>query len=357
MSAHRIHLLKPFLRILALFLLLLAVLSACAKENKPSGSVSTEETTDSQTLGTSTSETEHEHLFSEWQKTNTFTCLGEEIHIRTCTTCDATEESYQEVHIQNETVALDGKTVAFIGNSFIYYGNCVINGGQGSTDKGYFYQIARENGESVTVLDYVYGGKNLEYIYNNVLRSLPSASFSEVDYVFFSEAGENNASISSDLKNIMALFPQKTQFLYLCHSYTYQKNHGNIKNALSSMQNLGISVVNWGELVYDVWTGATKVPGATLSYNKETFVKNNSGVKNGSGSVVGSGSSGDSHHPNPLSGYLTAPNGHRLCFSIMNQGLRRVATGRDFQDRLCEALLTPADQPWPAQKKKKNSKR
>lgn len=58
-----------------------------------------------------------------------------------------------------------------------------------------------------------------------------------------------------------------------------------------------------------------------------------------------------------LSGYLTAPNGHRLCFSIMNQGLRRVATGRDFQDRLCEALLTPADQPWPAQKQKKNSKR
>lgn len=58
-----------------------------------------------------------------------------------------------------------------------------------------------------------------------------------------------------------------------------------------------------------------------------------------------------------LSGYLTAPNGHRLCFSIMNQGLRRVAIGRDFQDRVCEALLTPADQPWPAQKKKTNRKR
>ncbi len=39
-----------------------------------------------------------------------------------------------------------------------------------------------------------------------------------------------------------------------------------------------------------------------------------------------------------LSGYAMAPNGHLLCFAIMNQGLRRGADGRDFQDRVCRVL-------------------
>lgn len=39
-----------------------------------------------------------------------------------------------------------------------------------------------------------------------------------------------------------------------------------------------------------------------------------------------------------LSGYLTAANGNRLCFSIMNQGIRYTSTGRNFQDRVCKAL-------------------
>lgn len=39
-----------------------------------------------------------------------------------------------------------------------------------------------------------------------------------------------------------------------------------------------------------------------------------------------------------LSGYLTAANGNRICFSIMNQGIRHTSTGRNFQDSLCKAL-------------------
>ena len=39
-----------------------------------------------------------------------------------------------------------------------------------------------------------------------------------------------------------------------------------------------------------------------------------------------------------LSGYCTAANGHTLCFSIMNQGIRHTSTGRNFQDRVCRAL-------------------
>ena len=42
-----------------------------------------------------------------------------------------------------------------------------------------------------------------------------------------------------------------------------------------------------------------------------------------------------------LAGYCTAANGHKLCFSIINMGIRRSATGRRFQDRVCEALCRP----------------
>jgi len=42
-----------------------------------------------------------------------------------------------------------------------------------------------------------------------------------------------------------------------------------------------------------------------------------------------------------LAGYCTAPNGHRICFAIINQGVRRSAEGRSFQDRVCQALCQP----------------
>lgn len=42
-----------------------------------------------------------------------------------------------------------------------------------------------------------------------------------------------------------------------------------------------------------------------------------------------------------LAGYCTAANGHKLCFSIINMGLRHSSSGRRFQDRVCEALCRP----------------
>lgn len=42
-----------------------------------------------------------------------------------------------------------------------------------------------------------------------------------------------------------------------------------------------------------------------------------------------------------LAGYCTASNGHTLCFSIINMGIRHASSGRRFQDRVCEALCRP----------------
>lgn len=41
-----------------------------------------------------------------------------------------------------------------------------------------------------------------------------------------------------------------------------------------------------------------------------------------------------------LAGYCTSPNGHRLCFAVINSGIRRAAIGRAFQDRLCTAMCS-----------------
>lgn len=42
-----------------------------------------------------------------------------------------------------------------------------------------------------------------------------------------------------------------------------------------------------------------------------------------------------------LAGYCTAANGHVLCFSIINSGIRYKSSGRNFQDKICQALCKP----------------
>lgn len=39
-----------------------------------------------------------------------------------------------------------------------------------------------------------------------------------------------------------------------------------------------------------------------------------------------------------LAGYCTAANGHKICFSIVNQGILKASDGREFQNRICELL-------------------
>ncbi len=39
-----------------------------------------------------------------------------------------------------------------------------------------------------------------------------------------------------------------------------------------------------------------------------------------------------------LAGYCTASNGHLLCFSIINSGIRHTSSGRNFQDKVCQAM-------------------
>jgi hypothetical protein len=183
---------------------------------------------------------------------------------------------------------LNKKKVMFIGNSFIYYGYCVIEGDQGTPDLGYFHHLARVNGDDVTVYDYVWGGRNLNQLYEKYLPLDNKELFESIDCVFMSEAGENNRDLVGSVKRIMALFPEKTKFVYLCHTYTYQCHHARIMMGMSKLRKMGVTIVNWGGLAYDIWKGRVSVPGGKLSYNKDSFVVNKH----------------DWHHQNMLSGYI-----------------------------------------------------
>ena len=200
-------------------------------------------------------------------------------------------------------ISLNGKKVLFVGNSFVYYGNCVIDG-SGESDKGYFYQLARANGEDVTVINHTYGGRTLSYIYENHLPK-DREYYKDVECVFMSEAGQNNEELVEDCKRIAELLPENARAFYLCHEYTYKADHKTIKDSFAPLRDMGFTIVNWGGLVYDIWNGNVTVPGATLTFDRWSFIKNNKGFLNGYG-AVGEGKSGDCHHQNPLSGYLTA---------------------------------------------------
>jgi D-alanyl-D-alanine carboxypeptidase/D-alanyl-D-alanine-endopeptidase (penicillin-binding protein 4) len=42
-----------------------------------------------------------------------------------------------------------------------------------------------------------------------------------------------------------------------------------------------------------------------------------------------------------LAGYCRAANRHFLAFCIINQGVMKNADGRNFQDKVCEAMCKP----------------
>ncbi len=72
------------------------------------------------------------------------------------------------------------------------------------------------------------------------------------------------------------------------------------------------------------------VDGTLKKRMRSEFTRNN--VKAKTGTVAGISS---------LCGYLTAANGHHLCFSIINQGIMHSNNGRRFQDMVCSILCKP----------------
>ena len=246
----------------------------------------------------------------------------------TDSTDKATDDATDGGNDAPDTPAGEAKKAIFVGNSFIYWGGCVtfvtndeandplrLEGG----DKGYFNEICKANGLNIDVYNYTYGGKNLNWIYENKLKNLPQSFLDDIDYVFISEAGENSSSFKDSFYKVADLFKNAEEIAYLAHAYTYSKNATHIINALPELADTGVLIVNWGELVTDVYRGEVAVPGATQTYTKNTFIKNmaSSEMMDENAAVTSISGKGDNYHQNPLSGYITA----QMCFSAITYEL------------------------------------
>lgn len=86
------------------------------------------------------------------------------------------------------------------------------------------------------------------------------------------------------------------KFLFVIHSRYYLTADGVINESVPSISDeveaLGVTVVNWGRMVYDIVNGRVTVPGGKETYNKNSFII--------------SKSASDGYHPNLLTGYITA---------------------------------------------------
>lgn len=216
--------------------------------------------------------------------------------------------------------ALDGKKVIFVGCSYTYYGNVVhrssmekdmqnygLEQKDRTNDQAFFYQLCKANGAEVSVTDWCFGGHDLTDLFDgscaadrgcNNRDHLKDLEDRYYDYVILQNILVPGQETAEDyLKNVrdaLAVFREanpEVRFYYAVHDGVYTQNYPDSwKDSVELIRKEGVKILDWGTLVYDVWNGNVSVPGATLSYNKQSFIISKSLV--------------DGYHPNPLSGYL-----------------------------------------------------
>lgn len=227
------------------------------------------------------------------------------------------------LNVKNSSETMSNKKAIFIGNSFIYWGGCVtfITNDEANDairaqggDKGYFNEVCKANGVNIDVYNYTYGGQSLSWVYNNKLKNLDKTFLDSIDYVFISEAGGADENFLTTVNSIISLFPNAEQTAYLCHEFAYRTDDTKAIDNLPALAEKGVKIIAWGELVCDVYNGKVEVPGATLEYNRNSFVKHSTGTMPENAAVTSLSGNGDSHHQNPLAGYITA----QMCFSAIS---------------------------------------
>ena len=225
----------------------------------------------------------------------------------------ATQATTEATIAKEEAILENGDKIIFIGNSFTYYGKCVLDKGQNAwglekrvNDQGYFYQVCKANGLEVSVTNFTFGGHQLKDFYSGCcaanrghdgLNHLEYLNDRDYDYVVFQQGsgGKMVDDILGECKPLMDLFLEvnpNTQFVFLVHHRVYQVEETRYRSRIKELEDAGFIIVDWGALVADVIKGTTQVPGATQTYDNNSFVI--------------SKSVDDGFHENLLAGYITA---------------------------------------------------
>ena len=217
--------------------------------------------------------------------------------------------------------ALDGKRVLFVGCSFTYYGGTVNPAGSYNYedllqaervgDNGFFYQLCKDNGIDVDVTDWTFGGHNLKEILggkpctnndtceaecvNGHLADLTDRNFDCVILNEIRRDGDSAEAICDSIKSYADIFKEANpdvDIYYIVHDGVYVSGYDTAwLESLELIKELGVTVLDWGTLVWDAANGKTSVPGATLTYQRNTFMVSQKK---------------DRYHPNILTGYLYA---------------------------------------------------
>ncbi len=202
----------------------------------------------------------------------------------------------------------DGTNIMVIGNSFLYYGECVqqtlarqiqSNSSKiGLVDNGYLSKLCNSVANNVTVRNCTIGGAGLKSLYSKMTQHHPNYygvgskmdSFYDQDFVILQQEGSNASSTWEYAEKLIKLFPPETKFFFFVHDHNVRQGHTNVLNAAKKLRDeYGVTYIPTGHMTYDIWRGATKVPGSSIKYSKNTFVVNWN----------------DSHHPNYLTGYFS----------------------------------------------------
>ena len=205
--------------------------------------------------------------------------------------------------------SIDGKKFLFIGNSFTYYGKCVLNKSDltldaRAKDKGYFYQLCKENGAEVSVTNWTFGGHTLADTFRGSCAAnrghdgydhLAQLTDRYYDYVMIQPGSKEDGTFMEDAKYIMDIFRKENpnvKFFCLVPRFAHTTPLPEILNNLKNLEAMGVAIVDWPELVSDIIDGNTVIPDSDITYNKNTFII--------------SKSVSDGYHPNMLTGYITA---------------------------------------------------
>ncbi|MBE6533856.1 MAG: hypothetical protein E7678_02645 [Ruminococcaceae bacterium] len=232
----------------------------------------------------------------------------------------------------------DKKKIAFVGNSFTFFGKCVNVNKFDSIDDGYFYLLARNFGDDLTVTNFTWGGasflhkgdgfaqralyekmKELHPAYYNNPQGLPIDEFYCQDAVVLQQSGDCIAQTYEDAKLIMSLFAPETKFGFYITTYDAFHNFEPSFEAARKIRDAGGVYIPLGHIVDDIISGRTVIDG-DFEYNKNSFVVCREH---------------DKFHPNTLTGYLTA-----LCTYCAFTQRGVIDASDDFVEAMSEEFYT-----------------
>ncbi|MBE6596633.1 MAG: hypothetical protein E7641_03085 [Ruminococcaceae bacterium] len=209
-----------------------------------------------------------------------------------------------------DKVSLDGKRVIFIGNSHTYYGKTVIS--KKSTeqsarinDKGMFYHLCRLNDMEVSVTNWTFASHNLSDTFakgtctkcDGNVNHRNDLTDKNYDYVIIQEGSASSTPeyFKAIFKQVYEFFKEANpdvKFILTLSTRAVENSYQWLPAVDELKESHGLIVADLGNMVWDIVGGKEQVPGATLSYNKNSFI------------ICKSAS--DGYHPNLLTGYLTS---------------------------------------------------